>query len=48
MNHDSTISGNIYIWGKLIQYIGPIIDSDDHNLPDDMKIEPWSKSPSMA
>lgn len=48
MNHNGTISGNTYIWGKLIQYTGLIIDPEDLQLPDDMKIEHWSKSPGMG
>ena len=42
------ISGQIYIWGKFVEYSGPVIAPEHLDLPPDMIIEPWEPLPSMA
>lgn len=42
------ISGQIYMWGKFIEYSGPVIAPEGLELLDDIKIEPWDPLPTMA
>ncbi len=42
------ITGQIYVWGKFVEYSGPIIAPEDLKLTDDVGIEPWKPLPTMA
>ena len=42
------ITGQLYVWGKFVEYSGPVIAPEDLELPDDIKIEPWEPLPSMV
>jgi len=44
----SKASGQIYLWGKFVEYSGPVITHRDINLPDDIKIKPWEPLPTMV
>lgn len=44
----SLITGQLYVWGKFVEYSGPTIAPENLELADDVKIEPWAPLPNMA